>query len=195
MHYEEEQLSEPEEEAEDEERLEAEERGRLLGGRLRSLIGTETPLVQLPDELIGETLLADTDDLDLLFPGQQSGPSGGKKRRRRDGTTKKRKKKKKSKPSWYENDLCYALTWVAAHLEPFLSGSPSSSPPGPSLSLASSLWNPNPKLSKLVPSATWSTVGRSRLGPFCTIPPPSRSSYPVVCKTLDAPNSTDKPQE
>ena len=32
------------------------------------------------------------------------------------------------------------------------------------------------------------------LGPFSMIPPPSRTSYPVVCKTIAVPNSTDKLQ-
>lgn len=192
MDYEDPVTSEDEAAEEEEEGLTEEQRGQL-GGRLRGLIGGSEALPDLPDELLGESLLnTDTLDMDLLFPGQQSG--GGKKRRRKGASgSKKRKKKKKPPAQWYENDMCYALTWVTAHLEPFLERCCGVSYSARRVwSPASMAWDQNPRLSRLTPFPMWSTFPRSRLGPFCAIPPPSIASYPTVLEIRDAPSSTDR---
>lgn len=197
--------------AEEEETRRVQEEGRI-GTRLRGLVTATTVDNLLPDELLTSSLLAGI-DIDLLLP---HGVSRGKQ------SGKKRKKKRKSQVAWYENDMCYALTWIIAHVEPFLDSEQppqaashsSSSPQLPSSPRqaiprrplqaiprrprqvqAPLPWDQDPRLCKLLHSPMLSTVPRSRLGPFSTIPPPSMNSYPTVCMTCDAPSSTDKSPE
>lgn len=182
---------EEEPEAEAEEENEAAQRGQL-GGRLRGLVGGDA-LEGLPDELVGESLLAGGSDLDLLFPGQEKGRK--RKGRRRGTGAKKRKKKKKAPAHWYEDACCYALTWVTAHLEPYLESCGQSCSSAPVWSPACTVWDRDPRLARLVRSPTWSTAPRSKLGPFSNIPTCSTLSFPVVCKTLAAPKCTAKSPE